>query len=92
MGNKDYCITDFKNLSIQVNFKITEIHTQKRYFPVAYVKKNAVYNLKKVVCTQKEKDAFLFSLSFTYLDNPKIPKNVNKMSGSLSHVHTPDIS
>lgn len=56
MGNKDYCITD----SIQVNFKITEIHTQKRYFAVAYVRKMQLYNLKKVVCTQKEKYAFLF--------------------------------
>lgn len=64
MGNKDYCITDFKNFSLQINFKITEIHTQKRYFPVAYVRKMQLYNLKKVVCTQEEKDAFLFSPIF----------------------------
>lgn len=42
MGNKDYCITDFKNFSIQINFKITEIHTQKKIFSSCLCKKNAV--------------------------------------------------
>lgn len=93
MGNKDYCITDFKNFSIQINFKITEIHTQKRYFPVAYVRKMQLYNLKKSSLYTKRKRCIPF---FPYLLLIWIIRKFLKLSikcqGPLSHVHTPDIS